>query len=231
MIVESVVAERPYLYVIDDDDILARRVMRLFEQNGYRVICYGAPVAFLDSLSSLEPGCILTDLMMPQFTGLELLKMIRERGVRWPTVLISGRGDISTAVETMRLGAADFVEKPFRNEDLLRVVERAFNGFGLTQKAGRADLRAQELLKSLSPRQMELMQGIADGHSNKLIARNLGISPRTAEVHRARLMERLRVKSLAEVVRLAVWAQANMSPTVEGHSPRDLAGVDEDRLR
>jgi two-component system response regulator FixJ len=208
--------EHPNLYVVDDDTVLARRIKRLFEQHGYRVTCYGTPNAFLDTLPSLELGCILTDLLMPQFTGLELLRTIRERGVRWPVVLISGRGDISAAVETMRLGAADFVEKPFRNEDLLSSVEGAFDTYGVTQEASRADIRAQELLKSLSPRQMELMQGIAQGHSNKAIARNLEISPRTVEVHRARLMERLQAKSLADVVRLAVWAQANMPSAFEG---------------
>ena len=217
--------EHRYVYVIDDDDVLAKRLKRLFEQHGYRVVCYGAPTAFLDDLATLEFGCILTDLIMPQFSGLELLRTIRDRGIHWPAMLVSGRGNISAAVETMRMGAADFVEKPFRNEDLVLSVRRAFDSYTLTQEVSHADLRARTLLKSLSPRQLELMQGIADGHSNKLIARNLGISPRTAEVHRARLMERLRVKSLAEVVRLAIWAQANMPPSADGACSHRLSGV------
>ena len=202
------------IYVVDDDEALAKLVKRLFELQGYKVICFYEPTEFLDAMPLLQPGCILSDLRMPQLSGLELLRRVRERGIQWPAVLFSGRGDIASAVEAMRLGATDFVEKPFRNEDLLQSVARAFEAHNRGKEVQQAILRAQELVKSLTPRQQELMRGVADGHSNKVIAQKLGISPRTAEVHRARLMDRLHAKSLAEVVRLAIWAQTNLQTDV-----------------
>ena len=203
---------QPSIYVVDDDEALARLLKRLFEQHGYLVDCYHDPTQFLDALPLLQPGCILSDLCMPRISGLELLRRVRENGFLWPAVLFSGRGDIASAVEAMQLGAADFVEKPFRNDELLKSVARAFDVHNRGHEVQQTIYRAQELVKSLTPRQLELMRGVADGLSNKVIAQKLGISPRTAEVHRARLMDRLHAKSLAEVVRLAIWAQTNIHP-------------------
>jgi two-component system response regulator FixJ len=213
---ECIGLKRPSLYLVDDDEALANLVKRLFERHGYLVVCYSAPAAFLDAMALIGPGCILTDLRMPQFSGVELLRQVRQRGVDWPAVVFSGRGDISAAVEAMRLGAADFVEKPFENQDLLNSIERAVNRYEIEQEPGRANIRAKELVKSLTRRQVEMMHGLAEGHSNEAIAYKLGISVRTAEAHRTRLMERLQTKSLADVVRLAIWVEEHMPSTFDG---------------
>jgi two-component system response regulator FixJ len=206
------------LYVIDDDAALLRLVQRIFENEGYEVVRFTSAVAFVDHLVDARPGCILTDLRMPIFDGIDILKRVRAQELNWPLVVFSGKGDIPTAVEAMRLGAADFVEKPFRNSDLLASIDRVFEPFSLRQQQEDIDREAEALLESLTPRQLDVLRELGQGHPNKVVAHKLGISTRTAEMHRAQLMERLQARSFADLVRLAMWAQEHLA-SLAAHSP------------
>jgi two-component system, LuxR family, response regulator FixJ len=197
------------VHVIDDDEAVRRGIAMLLRSAGIGVETHPSGHAFLDALSGLGAGCALTDVRMPGLDGLELLRRLRDRGVQWPVVVMTAHGDIPTAVRAMKAGALDFIEKPFDDEDLLAVIEAAFTTAEVAGGAGRDDMAASQTamrITALSPREREVLDLLLAGKTNKAIARNLGLSPRTVEVHRARMMARLGVDSFAEVVRLAVQA-------------------------
>lgn len=196
------------MHVIDDDDAVRRALAMLLRSAGMAVETHPSGLDFLHALPRLggnAVACVLTDMRMPGLDGLELLRRLREGGFRRPVVVMTAHGDISTAVRAMKAGAADFVEKPFDDGLLLATVEAALEASRAPGAAG-ADGAAAKLA-ALSPREREVLDLLAAGNPNKHIARALGLSPRTVEVHRARLMERLGVGSLAEAVRLAVQAE------------------------
>ena len=196
------------VYVIDDDDAVRRALAMLFRSAGIPAETHPSGLAFLEALPSFHEeavGCVLTDVRMPGLDGLELLRRLKEGGFRRPVVVMTAHGDVSTAVRAMRAGAFDFVEKPFEGEAPLAAVEaalgtpQAFGGAGADDAAVR--------IAALSPRERQVLDLLIAGKPNKLIARDLGLSPRTVEVHRRRMMARLGVGSLAEAVRLAVRAE------------------------
>jgi two-component system response regulator FixJ len=196
------------VHVVDDDDAVRRALAMLFRSAGISVETHPSGSAFLEALPSLGEGavgCVLTDVRMPGMDGLELLRRLKEGGFRPPVVVMTAHGDVSTAVRTMKAGAADFVEKPFDDEVLLAAVEATLRTPRASVAAGADD--AAERIAALSPREREVLDQLIAGKPNKRIARDLGLSPRTVEVHRARLMARLGVGSLAEAVRLAVQAE------------------------
>ena len=199
------------VHVVDDDDAVRRALAMLFRSAGIPAETHPSGLAFLEALPSFREeavGCVLTDVRMPGLDGLELLRRLQDRGAPWPVVVMTAHGDVSTAVRAMKAGAADFVEKPFDDEALLAATEAAL---GTPRASGvvRAD-DAVERIAALSPREREVLDLLIAGKPNKLIARDLGLSPRTVEVHRARLMARLGVGSLAEAVRLAVQAELGL---------------------
>lgn len=195
------------VHVIDDDDAILRALTMLLRSAGMPVETHPSGFAFLDALPRLRGGavgCLLTDMRMPGLDGLELLRRLREEGFRRPVVVMTAHGDVPTAVQVMKAGAVDFVEKPFDDEVLLTTVKAALEASRAIGAAGGDDTAAR--VAALSPREREVLDLLAAGKRNKGIARDLGISPRTVEAHRARLMERLGVGSVAEAVRLAVQA-------------------------
>jgi two-component system, LuxR family, response regulator FixJ len=196
------------VHAIDDDEAVRRALALLFRSAGIPVETHSSGSAFLEALPALGEdavGCVLTDVRMPGLDGLELLRRLQQGGFRRPVVVMTAHGDVSMAVRAMKAGAVDFVEKPFDDQALLAATEAALGTAQATGTAGTDE--AVERIAALSPREREVLGLLVAGKPNKLIARDLGLSPRTVEVHRARLMARLGVGSLAEAVRLAVHAE------------------------
>ena len=194
------------VHVIDDDEAVRRALAMLLRSAGLRAKTHASGLAFLDALAHPggDPvGCVLTDVRMPGLDGIELLRRLKERGFGKPVVVMTAHGDVSMAVQAMKAGAVDFVEKPFDDEVLLAAIGAALDRSGSHGVATEAAAR----IASLSPRERQVLALLTAGKSNKEIARDLGLSSRTVEVHRARLMAHLGVGSLAEAVRLAVQAE------------------------
>lgn len=196
------------VHVIDDDDAVRRALAMLFRSAGIPAETHASGFAFLEALPSLREdavGCVLTDVRMPGLDGLELLLRLQQGGFRRPIVVMTAHGDVSMAVRAMKAGAVDFVEKPFDDRALLAVIEATLGAQQASGAAGADGAAAR--IASLSPRERDVLNLLLMGKPNKHIARDLGLSPRTVEVHRARLMTKLGVGSFAEAVRLAVQAE------------------------
>lgn len=194
----------PVVHVIDDDDAARDSLAFLLSSAQIEVRTYESATAFLAASKPLLPGCIVTDVRMPEMTGIELLRRLREGGNDIPVIVITGHGDIPLAVEAMKYGAADFFEKPFDDDALLTAVRSAFNRLeGTAQKAAeRAALT--ERLATLSNRERQVLEGLVAGKANKIIAFDYDISPRTVEIYRANVMTKMHAASLSELVRMAI---------------------------
>ena len=196
-----------HVYVVDDDEAVRDSLAVLLEARDYQVRSFGLAQEFLDAASMLPPGCLIADIRMPEMDGLELQRRLHERSLRFPTIMITGHGDVPLAVRAMKAGALDFIEKPFATQDILNSVDAA-----LQQLAAPADERdpsaiaAMAKLSLLSPREREVLEGLLVGLPNKSIAYDLAISPRTVEIHRARVMDKMGARSLSELIRLALAA-------------------------
>lgn len=193
------------IYVVDDDPAIRRSLERLLETADLRVNSYATPAAFLNVAAGLPAGCLLLDLRMPEMNGLELQARLLALRPDLPVIVVTGQGDVQSAVRAMKAGAIDFMEKPYRDGDLITAIESALAG---DIRGARSDEKraAAALIDTLSPRESQVLDALMCGHANKVIAFDLGISVRTVEVHRARMMDRLGVRQLAEAVRLAVLA-------------------------
>lgn len=201
-------AER-VVHVVDDDDSVRRSVGFMLKTSGHRVHSYASGVDLLKDCKSLEPGCILLDLRMPQMDGMEVHQAIKERGIALPVIIMTGHGDIPLSVRAMKAGAIDFIEKPFEKAALLDALELGFASLKRSVDSHQRAKDAEVRLQILTPREREVLDGLAEGLPNKTIAYDLGISPRTVEIHRANLMSKLEVRSLSEALRLAFAAQQN----------------------
>ena len=198
--------ERRMIHIVDDEEAIRRSASFMLKTSGFDVQTWASGVAFLKEVRTVEPGCILLDVRMPQMDGLEVQQALSANGVAMPVIVLTGHGDISIAVRAMKAGAVDFIEKPFEKAKLLEAIEAGFAQ--LDNKAGRAT-RAHEALTviaGLTDRERDVLDGLAQGLPNKTIAFDLGISPRTVEVHRANLMTKLSVRSLSDALRLAFAA-------------------------
>jgi two-component system response regulator FixJ len=200
-------AEKPLVHLVDDDDAIRRSAGFMLKTSGFRVAAYDSGVELLKRAKALEPGCILLDIRMPGMDGLEVQQALRDAGVALPVIIMTGHGDVSLAVRAMKAGAVDFIEKPFEKAGLLSALEagraRLDHAERTKDRAGEAAVR----LQVLTPREREVLDGLAQGLPNKTIGYDLGISPRTVEIHRANLMTKLGVKSLSEALRIAFAAQ------------------------
>ncbi len=195
------------VHLVDDDEAIRRSVGFMLKTSAFQVRTYESGVEFLKSASSLESGCVLLDVRMPGMDGLEVLSALRAKGVLLPVIIMTGHGDVSLAVQAMKAGALDFIEKPFEKAVLVSAIEHGIDR--LKRSAADVD-RADEAivkLQVLTPREREVLDGLAQGLPNKTIAYDLGISPRTVEIHRANLMTKLGVRSLSEALRIAFAAQ------------------------
>lgn len=199
-------SEKRLIHLIDDEDSVRRSIAFVLKTSGFDVVAYPSGVAFLKEAKAAAPGCILLDVRMPEMDGLAVQRELNDRGVALPVIVLTGHGDVATAVTAMKHGAVDFLEKPFEKASLLAALDQ---GFARLDRAGDADVAAQEArvrIAALTPRERDVLTGLAAGHPNKTIAFDLGISPRTVEVHRANVMTKLQARSLSEVLRLAFAA-------------------------
>ncbi len=199
-------SESGTVHVIDDDEALRDSLAFLLHTAGLRVQTHASAAAFLAVLPNADLTCIVTDVRMPGMSGIDLLRRLKELGISVPVIVVTGHGDVPLAVEAMKFGAADFLEKPFDDDILLASVRSA-----LRQQAGeikrqteRAEIDSR--LAALSPRERDVLGGLVAGHANKQIAFDLGISPRTVEIYRANLMDKMKAGSLSDLVRMALIA-------------------------
>lgn len=196
------------VYVIDDDDAMRDSLQFLLGSANFETRLFETAQAFLDALPAITSGCVVSDIRMPGIDGIELLKRVKSVKASLPVIIMTGHGDVPLAVEAMKLGAVDFLEKPFEDDRLLARIEAALQ----QAEAGvRNEALTQEIVarvKSLSPRERQVMDGLVAGLSNKVIARDYDISPRTIEVYRANVMTKMQASSLSELVRLAIRSGA-----------------------
>jgi two-component system response regulator FixJ len=191
------------VHVVDDDEAVRRSVSFALKTSGFHVRVYGGGVELLKAAPGLEAGCILLDIRMPGMDGLEVQEALKGKGVTLPVIIMTGHGDVSLAVRAMKAGAIDFIEKPFEKTVLLAAIEQGLSRLAHSAANSKEANDAAVKLQLLTPREREVLDGLAKGLPNKSIAYDLGISPRTVEIHRANLMSKLGVKSLSEALRIA----------------------------
>jgi two-component system, LuxR family, response regulator FixJ len=204
-------AER-LVHVVDDDADVRRSLERLLLATAFTPILYDNGFAVLDRVSGQSIGCMLLDVRMPGMDGLELQAQLNDRGIGLPVIVMTGHGEVPIAVRAMKAGAVDFIEKPFDDERLLVAIELALAGAGRVS-GERAVADAARRIATLSRRERQVLEGLVAGHPNKVIGYDLGISTRTVEVHRARMLERLGTRHSAEAIRLAVMAMMAPPPS------------------
>jgi len=197
----------PVIHVIDDDESVRRSLDFLLRAAGHRTRTYETALAFLNALPDVASGCIVTDVKMPEVSGVDLLKRLRAMHVRLPVIVITGHADVPMAVEAMKNGAIDFLEKPFDDEVLLASVHTALAAAASTAEREAAQRELQERIATLSRREREVLEGLVAGKANKTIAWDLAISPRTVEIYRANVMTKMRAVSLSELVRMTMLAE------------------------
>lgn len=205
-------ASKSVIHVVEDDDAMRDSLLELLEDGGYAVRTYARAEELLARGVAIEPGCIVSDVRMPGMDGLTLLRRLRATGSTMPLMLITGHGDVSMAVAAMKAGAVDFLEKPFEADSLLAALDAALSPLPNDNNAEEAEFSRQRLQK-LTSREYEVLGQLVVGKSNKEIAAQLGISPRTVEFHRAHIMEKTSARGLPELVRL--WLSADLSPPTQ----------------
>jgi two-component system response regulator FixJ len=200
-------AAEPVVHLIDDDESAREALAFLIDCAGFQVRTYESAVRFLDAVPTMDHGCIVTDVRMPELTGVELIGRLKALGVKDPVIVITGHADVPMAIQAMKAGVADFLEKPFGDDAILGAIRSA-----LARETGREEADAErEAIKArmatLSQREGEVMEGLVAGHANKVIAYDLGISARTVEVYRANVMTKMQAGSLSELVRMVTVAR------------------------
>lgn len=197
------------VHVVDDEEAVRNSLAFLLGTSGFAVRTHASAASFLEIASSIKNGCLVTDLRMPDIDGVELLRRLSAQGSMLPAIVVTGHGDVQMAVEAMKNGALDFIEKPFSDEVLIESIQRAVAKATSALDADAAKARIREKLASLSERELQVLHGVVQGQANKTIAYELGISPRTVEVYRAGLMNKMQAKSLAELVRMVMGIDLN----------------------
>lgn len=194
------------VYVIDDDEAIRQSLSFLLRSAGLRTRMFGSAEAFLAEAARLGRGCVITDVRMPGMDGVDLVRRMREMGLSHRTIVMSGHGDVTLAVDAMKAGALDFIEKPFREDMLVRAVEAALGAEDLGVSVDKIRPSRAAALDGLSRREQEVLAQVVAGRTSKVIASGLGISPRTVEVYRASVMSKTGAGSLSELVRMALQA-------------------------
>lgn len=194
------------VHVIDDDEAMRESLRFLLRSAGLAAKTYESALDFLAQQDEISRGCVITDVRMPEMNGLELVRRLKERGSPYPVIVITGHGDVPLAVEAMKAGVVDFLEKPFDDEALLRAVRSALDAGARTAQEQAERARFEVMLSGLSPREQDVLHGVVAGKANKVIAFELGISPRTVEVYRANVMTKTGASGLSELVRMALLA-------------------------
>lgn len=198
--------EKRLVHLVDDDPAIRRSVSFVLKTSGFEVKQHISGAAFLKEVRHAEPGCILLDIRMPEMDGLEVQRELNAMGVTLPVVMLTGHGDIAAAVQAMKDGAVEFLEKPSDKATLLQAIDNAFARLDRSDQVATSEQDAQIRISALSAREREVLDGLAQGYPNKTIAYDLGISARTVEVHRANMMTKLGVVSFPEALRIAFAA-------------------------
>lgn len=198
------VPQRLMVYVVDDDEAVRRSVAVLLASFGHASQTFATAEALLAAQATLQPGCVIADIRMPGMDGLALQQEMRRRRITLPVVVVTGHADVALAVQAMKAGAVDFIEKPYSDEDLLQAVEAALERMKDSRQQQVAAAAAASRIAALTPRERDVLRRLVDGRPNKVIAHDLGISPRTVEIHRANVMDKLGCRSVAQAVRLAL---------------------------
>jgi len=194
------------VHVIDDDEAMRDSLSYLLDSAGIAARTYESAVEFLSGIDSVRAGCIVTDVRMPEMSGLDLIRRLRNQGIDLPVIVMTGHADVPLAVEAMKAGALEFLEKPFEEEVLLHAIQIALRG-GPPGQDPTEKKRLQAIFKALSPREQQVLDGVVAGKLNKVIAFELGISPRTVEVYRANMMSKTGAHGLSELVQMVMHAR------------------------
>ena len=200
-------AAAPTVHIIDDDQALRESLAFLLRTHQLEVRSFDSAKTFLDALPDASLGCVITDIRMPGMSGIDLLRRLKELKVSVPVIVITGHGDVSLAVEAMKIGAADFFEKPFNDDQLVASVRAALQQRQDQTKRGAERTEIEHRISKLSAREKDVLAGLIEGRANKQIAFDLGISPRTVEIYRANLMNKMQADSLSDLVRMALVVQ------------------------
>lgn len=191
----------PTVFIVDDDDSVRRSLEWLVSSVGLKAESFSSARLFLDAYDPDRPGCLIVDMRMADISGLELQEQLVDRGATLPVIVMTAFGDVRTAVRAMKHGAIDFIEKPFNEQHVLELIQSSIAEDAERREAAGNTRLVGESLKRLTPREREVLEFVVDGLSNKEIAREMGIVPKTVEVHRARVMEKMEARSLADLVR------------------------------
>ncbi len=192
------------VYIVDDDAAIRRSLEMLLHSVGHKARSYASAREFLDSFDPSIAGCLVLDVRMPEMSGLDLQQMLVQHKIKIPVIIITGHGDVPMAVRAMKEGAVDFIEKPFHDQDLLDSIAKALAKSLEIQQQQNGQAKFRERVSRLSPRERQVMETLVAGKQCKVIASELGISPKTVDVHRSHIMEKMQVKSLVELVRLSM---------------------------
>ncbi len=198
------------IHLVDDDEAVRHSASFMLRHAGFAVKTYSDGVAFLESAQQAALGCILLDVQMPHMDGLEVQQRLNDLGISLPVIVLTGHGDVEVAVKAMKAGAVDFVEKPYEKQTLVSALTRAFERLEARSHKDVLTDEAKGRIERLTPRERDVLIGLVDGFTNKMIAEALDISPRTVEIHRANLMEKLDAPSLSSVLRIAFAAGVGM---------------------
>lgn len=193
--------DSPLIYIVVDDDAMRGLLARMLQPTGLAYALYPSAAAFLEDYDRSRHSCLVTDIAMPGMSGLDLQRRLAEQGAEIPLIFITGSGDVPMAVQAIKAGATDFIQKPFRDRDLIERIDNALDVDREKKQRRASERRLRERLALLTDRETEVMHRVVRGQANKVIAMDLGLSLRTVEIHRARLMRKLEVRSLAELVR------------------------------
>ena len=195
-----------HVYIVDDDEAVRHSMSFFLLTAGFTCRVFSAGREFLDEAAALPPGCVLLDIRMPDLDGLQVVDMLGVHGAKLPVIIMTGHGDVQTAVAAMKLGVSDFLEKPFEEGTLLEILNRTLSKLGEQSRQFDEKVNARQFIERLTPRETEVLRGLIGGLSNKVIAFKLGVSIRTVEMHRANMMDRLEAPSLSDALRIAFAA-------------------------
>ena len=196
--------EDPIIFIVDDDEAVRLSTKMLIRSMGLRVETFDSATEFLEDFDPQQPGCVILDIRMPGMSGLELQEHLNEMKASIPIIFVTGHGDVPMAVTAMKAGAVDFIQKPFRDQELIDRVHSALDEDREKRQEAAAQGKINERIKALTSREFEVMGLVVEGKPNKEIAFDLGLSPRTVEIHRARVMQKMAAGSLADLVRMAL---------------------------
>src|SRR5277367_299512 len=202
----------PVIYVVDDDEGMRRALDTLLSTVGYKTAVFAHPSAFLADIKPDAPGCLVLDIRMPDMSGLEVQQHLNRMGSMLPVIFITGHGDVPMAVQAMKEGAYEFIQKPFRDQDLLDRINHALKQDAENRSTVARRAEVQRRLESLTPRERQVMDMVVDGAANKVIAIDLNLSERTVEIHRAKVMEKMGARSVAHLVRLNLTLTDELQP-------------------